>query len=169
MPPHMLRLKIGCIIMLLRNLHATRGLCNGTRLIVEAVKPRVLFCRIVTGLRERIGTRVIIPRVKLHSAKGELPCTLTRLQFPVRVAFEITINKSQGQTLKHVGLYLPRTVFGHGQLYVAMSRVGDPYYLKVLVMNTREPRSSPSRLLPTRIRACRQQCRHTRPIGSGHV
>ena len=47
-------------------------------------------------------------------------------------------NKSQGQTLKNVGLYLPRPVFGHGQLYVALSRVGDPRFIKVLVMDTRE-------------------------------
>jgi hypothetical protein len=49
--------------------------CNGTRLIVEDVKKNVLVCHIVTGRKERIGTRVIIPRIKLHSAKGELPCT----------------------------------------------------------------------------------------------
>ena len=38
MPPHELKLKEGCIVMLLRNLHATRGLCNGTRLRVEMIK-----------------------------------------------------------------------------------------------------------------------------------
>ena len=124
MPPHELKLKVGCIIMLLRNLHATRGLCNGTRLIIEAVKKRVLICRIVTGRKERIGTRVIIPRIKLQSAKGELPCTLTRLQFPVRVAFGMTINKSQGQTLSYVGIYLPRPVFGHGQVWHTTPRQG---------------------------------------------
>lgn len=47
-------------------------------------------------------------------------------------------NKSQGQTLQNVGLYLPRPVFSHGQLYVALSRVGDPRFIKVLVADTRE-------------------------------
>ena len=47
-------------------------------------------------------------------------------QFPVKVAYAMTISKSQGQSLGRVGLYLPRPVFGHGQLYVALSRSGNP-------------------------------------------
>ena len=63
---------------------------------------------------------------------------MRRKQFPVRLAFAMTINKSQGQTLRNVGLYLPQACFGHGQLYVALSRVGDPQHIQVLVEKTRE-------------------------------
>ena len=41
-------------------------------------------------------------------------------------------------TLTNVGLFLPRAVFSRGQLYVALSRVGDPNFIKVLLMETRE-------------------------------
>ena len=54
-------------------------------------------------------------------------------QFPVRPAFAMTVNKSQGQTLKMVGVYLPKAVFSHGQLYVALSRVGNRQAVRVLV------------------------------------
>ena len=49
----------------------------------------------------------------------------------------MTINKSQGQTLQNVVLYLPSPVFAHGQLYTAFSRVGDPSCIKVLARGGR--------------------------------
>ncbi len=64
-----------------------------------------------------------------------MPFTLRRRQFPVRPAFAMTINKAQGQTLKMVGIFLPKPVFTHGQLYVAMSRIGCPEGVKLLVTN----------------------------------
>jgi ATP-dependent exoDNAse (exonuclease V) alpha subunit len=58
-----------------------------------------------------------------------------RRQFPIRPTFAMTINKSQGQTLESVGLYIPTPVFTHGQLYVALSRCTDEKNLKVLIID----------------------------------
>ncbi|XP_064643567.1 ATP-dependent DNA helicase PIF1-like [Lineus longissimus] len=120
MPPHILKLKVGAIIMLLRNLDIKGGLCNGTRLKVVALYPRTIHADIITGTH--VNKRVFIPRIKLAPSDANLPFTQQRHQFPIRLAYAITINKAQGQTFHTKGIYLPKPVFSHGQLYVALSR-----------------------------------------------
>ncbi|KAI8557901.1 hypothetical protein RHMOL_Rhmol04G0046900 [Rhododendron molle] len=78
LPPFKLELKVGCPIILLRNIAPKDGLCNGTRMMV------------------------------------------VKRQFPVRLAYAMTINKSQGQL--YVALSRCTFIFSHGQLYVALAR-----------------------------------------------
>ena len=73
----------------------------------------------------------MIPRINFHPTDRSLPIEMERKQFPVRLCFAVTSNKSQGQTLKHVGIYLQQDFFSHGQLYVALSRVQSPQNLKI--------------------------------------
>jgi len=60
---------------------------------------------------------------------------MRRTQLPLAVCFAMTINKSQGQSLKRVGIFLPRPCFSHSQLYVAISRVTSKSGLKILIVN----------------------------------
>ena len=65
-----------------------------------------------------------------------LPFDFQRTQFPIRPAFCITINKSQGQTLDHVSIWLgDEHVFTHGQLYVALSTVSSIKNIKIATNN----------------------------------
>jgi ATP-dependent exoDNAse (exonuclease V) alpha subunit len=45
----------------------------------------------------------------------------------------MTINKSQGQSLTHVGIDLRSSVFSHGQLYEALSRATDVRNIAILI------------------------------------
>jgi hypothetical protein len=134
MPPHKLNLKISAIVMLLRNLDFKRGLCNGTRLVVRRLYSYIIEAEIISG--SHVGNIELIPRIVLKSKGHELPFKQLRLQFPLRLAYCMTINKSQGQTFKKVGLFLSAPVFSHGQLYVAMSRVSRLRDLKVKIFES---------------------------------
>ncbi len=69
------------------------------------------------------GEIVFIPRIGNQPGDDECSFKFTRRQFPVRLCFFMTINKSQGQSVEHVGLDLRSSVFTHGQFYVGISRV----------------------------------------------
>ena len=133
MPPHKLTLKKGQPVILLRNVCASEGLCNGTRLICRNFFSKIIECEIAVGAQAK--KIVFKPRMPLIPTDTSLPFELKRLQFPIRPAFAITINKTQGQTLDYVGVYLNEPVFTHGQLYVAFSRVTNKKNLKVCINN----------------------------------
>ncbi|XP_027167892.1 uncharacterized protein LOC113767888 [Coffea eugenioides] len=133
LPPHKLILKKNCPLILVRNLNPTEGLCNGTRLICKELRQNTICAEIAVG--QHRGKQVFLPKIPLQSSDSEkngIP--FKRTQFPVKLCFAMTINKSQGQTLDYVGIYLREPVFSHGQLYVALSRAKTSAAVKVLII-----------------------------------
>jgi ATP-dependent DNA helicase PIF1 len=91
---HKLKLKVGVLILLLRNLNQSIGLCNGMKLIVKRLGQHVIEAEIIIG--NNVGKRVFIPRIIMSPSGTDWPFVLCCCQFPIRMAFVMTINKSQG-------------------------------------------------------------------------
>ena len=119
--------------MLLQNIDLRyHDLCNGTRLLCRYLFKNMLDVEILTG--SNVGKRAFLPIIKLKTnASSGFSFVLSRKQFLVRLSFAITVNKSQGQTISNVEIYLPRHVFSHGQLYVVLSREVSQNSTKVLI------------------------------------
>lgn len=115
----------------MRNLDQSEGLCNRTRLIVTKMMNHVLEARIMGGKGHR--NIIYIPHMDRSPSQSPWSFKLNHRQFPIIVSYAMIISKSQGESLDWVGLYWPRDVFSHRQLYVAISRVTSKKGIKILV------------------------------------
>ncbi|KAK6945627.1 DNA helicase Pif1-like [Dillenia turbinata] len=107
LPSHKLQLKCNCLIILLRNLNPTEGPCNEIKLICMELGQDMITHK---------GKIVFLPKIPLHNLRpGKDGISLKRVQFLVKLCFTMTINKSQGQTLDYVGLYLRESIFLHAR------------------------------------------------------
>jgi hypothetical protein len=132
-PPHQLKLKVDDICILMQNINVKDGITNNTRVRILRISNNVIVGRTLTEKPKVI----VIPRVRF---RFRLPYAqsyeLVRSQFPLRRAFALTYNKSQGQTLKKVLLDVRTSLFAHGFLYVGLSRVQDPKDVAFFVNNS---------------------------------
>jgi hypothetical protein len=93
LPPYVLKLKIGCSVILLRNIDPANGLCNGTRLIIRGLQKNTIDAEIV--LRQHARKRVFLPRIPLCPSDDEIfPFQFKQKQFPIRLSFTMTVNKT---------------------------------------------------------------------------
>jgi ATP-dependent DNA helicase PIF1 len=126
-------LKLGCLVIILRNIDSKWGLCNRTKATILHMLNCVLEVCIIRGNHN--GETALLPQITLTpSIIGlDFMIKLNRHQFPVQLALAMTINKLQGQTIKHVAIDLCKPVFTHGQLYVTFFHVTSFQHLKVLL------------------------------------
>ena len=131
----MLSLKVAAPIIILRSLDPPK-VTNDTRCVITKLSTNTIEARISHG--RYVGQDIIIPRIPLIPSNSALPFESRQLQFPVALCFAMTINKSQGQPFKALGVDLTNESFTHGMLYVALSRVGSPECLTMLVREERK-------------------------------
>jgi ATP-dependent DNA helicase PIF1 len=118
-PPHVLKLKVGDICILLRSLSRKDKLMTNTRVRVLRLNT---FCVHVQTLTESPKC-FTIPRIRF---KFQLPWgksyQMVRTQFPLRLSYAITVNKAQGQEYDRTLYDVRGEAFSHGHAYVAYSR-----------------------------------------------
>ena len=78
-PNHQLKLRVGCPVMLMRNIDQANGLCNGTRLTVTHLRKSTIVVTVIIGKME--GTRVFIPRMNLFKVIHNYPSNSGAINF----------------------------------------------------------------------------------------
>ena len=128
MPNHVIAIKEGVPFIIIRTISAPK-LNTGTRCIAKKLYPNIIIAEIVNGPYK--GDTVTIPRIPLIPSDDTNPVIFKRIQFPIKIAYALTMNRVQSQTFHHVGIDFTRQAFSHGQLYTAISRITRPQNLRV--------------------------------------
>ena len=87
-----------CVIILMRNLNQKRGNCNGTRYIVTQVSSRIIYATKLGCNANDPNAMIMIPKIPIHTKQDDFPFILKLIQWPVQIAYVMSMNKSQGQT-----------------------------------------------------------------------
>ncbi len=118
-----LTLKPGAKVILLRN-DPDRRWVNGTVARISRLDDKRVWIEVAGKEHELEQTSWEARRYAYDKAAEKIVGTVagTFKQFPLRLAWALTIHKSQGLTLEHVYIDLGRGTFAHGQAYVALSR-----------------------------------------------
>ena len=131
-PPHSLLLKKNDICILLRSVNKREKFTTNTRVRIVEIRRHTI--RIALADENQPGNFMELSRFLFEAT---LPYgksyKMTRRQFPLRLAYAMSINKAQGQTLYKAAIDLTSPCFTHGQLYVAMSRIQDASNTMILV------------------------------------
>ena len=131
LPEHLLNLKIGAPVIVVRNIDPLNGVYNGTRGLVTKLGTSIVKIKIMDTNKQY--KEVILYRIPLKPSDPNVPIAFKRSQFPIHLSFAMIINKAQGQTLNKVRIFLPDPVVSHGELYVAFNRVTHPDNVKIFI------------------------------------
>ena len=132
-PPHDQPLKVGTMVMFIRNLNFNINAINGRTGVITAIHGNLMEIRLFWGGEPTI----LVPRITFEGQVSKNSTLFHRHQFPFRIAYAMTVNQSQGQTLHTVGLNFRDDPFSHGQLYVVLSRARGRQHIHCLVQPQR--------------------------------
>ncbi|CAD6936209.1 unnamed protein product [Tilletia controversa] len=125
-PDHTLKLKVGQLCSILRNLDVSNGLVKHARITITALNQRTIQVRILSTMRT-----FLLPRITFVFSPARSPLTIIRKQFPLRPAYASTFHGCQGLTLTRTVIDCTVPVFTHGQRYAAVSRTRSRHDVRI--------------------------------------
>jgi hypothetical protein len=133
-PSHELKLKIGSVCVLMRNMSVKKGLVKNARVLVKDLRPHYAIVSVLDDNGNEITTEpTLILRINFEFEPPYTNFTILRKQLALRLAYATTFNSCQGLTLDKVAIDFRTDVFAHGQLYTAISRIRNRSNAKILV------------------------------------
>src|SRR5208282_5107122 len=129
-PSHKLRLKVGAICTVARNLSIENGLVKNARVIIEqlhqySVVVKLLPFQTSVLLHSSRCRTFPFSRINFEFNPQRSSWTILRRQLPLRLAYATTFNSCQRLTLDRAIVDLTSPVFGHGQLYTTLTRIRE--------------------------------------------
>ncbi|KAL0235605.1 hypothetical protein GEMRC1_002187 [Eukaryota sp. GEM-RC1] len=133
--PDKITLKVGAQVMLVKNLSVSDSLCNGARGVVIGFDNRMPQVKFASGC---------IKTIERHTFQIEDKgiTVASRSQIPLKLAWSITIHKSQGMTVEKMATSL-QDVFESAQFYVALSRCPSMENLHLLAFSQKSIKVHP--------------------------
>jgi hypothetical protein len=116
-----------------------KGLVKNARVIIEELHHRFIQVRVINNLTGEIGDPLSIPRIRFDFTPVNCSWSVSRVQFPLRLAYATTFHGCVGLTLDRTVLDTRTDVFTHGQLYTSLSRVRNRAHTRLLRNEDIEP------------------------------
>ena len=119
---------VGSQVMITRNISIENELVNGTRGVVVDINKSSCFVKTLNGLIHEIN---YYPQ----EYKNNYVKNLTIMFMPIKLAYALTIHKSQGSTIDYLEIDLGSKIFEYGQGYTALSRGKKLENIKIISLH----------------------------------
>jgi ATP-dependent DNA helicase PIF1 len=109
-------------VVITANIDQESGIVNGTRGVVIDVKSRSVIIKKING---------VTLEIKYHKSTNAEDTNISVMYMPLKLAYALSIHKSQGMTLDAIEIDIGSKIFAAGQAYTALSRAQSLDSVKV--------------------------------------